>query len=56
MGAIVMRNMPMSIGITDGKGRSCVYVPITVDGRVVASKRVTLERLSEPTKGKARAR
>ena len=37
--------MPMSIRLTDFEGRACVYVPITVDGRVVDSKRFTLERL-----------
>jgi len=38
-------NMPQSIRVTDREGRSCVYVPITVDGRVVDSKRFILERL-----------
>ena len=47
-------NMPMSIRVTDTEGHSCVYVPITVDGRVVDSKRFTLERLSEPTRKKSR--
>ena len=44
-------NMPMSIRVTDPEGRSCVYVPITVEGRVVGSKRFTLERLDEPRGG-----
>ena len=37
-------NMPMSIRVTDHEDRSCVYVPITVDGRVVDSNRFILER------------
>jgi len=40
-------NMPMSIRVTDPEGRSCVYVPITVDGRVVDSNGFSLETLSE---------
>ncbi|HJY88875.1 MAG TPA: hypothetical protein VJ255_01295 [Candidatus Acidoferrum sp.] len=27
--------MPQSIVVTDPKGRSCIYVPITQDGKVV---------------------
>jgi hypothetical protein len=49
-------NMPMSIRVTDREGRSCVYVPITVEGRVVDSKGFNLERLPESSKGRARAR
>jgi hypothetical protein len=41
-------NMPMSIRVTDSEGRSCIYVPITVEGRVVDSKCFTLERLDTP--------
>ena len=35
--------MPQAIRLTDAKGRSCMYVPVKVDGRVVDSKRFTLE-------------
>ena len=35
--------MPQAVGITDAEGRSCIYVPVTVNGRVVDSKRFTLE-------------
>src|SRR5436305_11385543 len=49
-------NMPHSIRLTDFEGRSCIYVPIMVEGRVVDSKRFTLERVSEPTKRKFRAK
>jgi hypothetical protein len=35
--------MPQAIRVTDAKGRSCVYVPVTVNGKVVNSKRFTLE-------------
>ena len=39
-------DMPMSIRLTDHpERRSCIYVPITVEGRLVDSKRFTLERL-----------
>jgi len=34
--------MPQAIRLTDAKGRSCIYVPIRVDGRVVDSKGFTL--------------
>jgi hypothetical protein len=27
--------MPQAIKATDGQGRSCIYVPVTVDGSVV---------------------
>jgi hypothetical protein len=35
--------MPQAIRVTDAEGRSCIYVPITVDGKVVDSKGFTLE-------------
>jgi hypothetical protein len=35
--------MPQAVRITDAEGRSCLYVPVTVKGRVVDSKRFTLE-------------
>jgi hypothetical protein len=35
--------MPQAIRMTDAEGRSCVYVPVTVNGKVVNSKRFTLE-------------
>jgi hypothetical protein len=35
--------MPQAVRITDTEGRSCIYVPVTVNGRVVDSKRFTLE-------------
>jgi hypothetical protein len=34
-------NMPQAILVTDAEGRSCAYVLIRVDGRVVASKGFT---------------
>jgi len=40
--------MRMSIRATDSEGRSGVYVPSTVNGRVVDSKRFILERLDTP--------
>jgi hypothetical protein len=30
--------MPQAIKLTDSEGRSCIYVPITQDGRVVDSQ------------------
>jgi hypothetical protein len=36
-------DMPQAIPVTDAEGRSCIYVPITVDGKVVDSKGFTLE-------------
>jgi hypothetical protein len=36
-------SMPQAIRLTDAEGRSCIYVPIAVDGRVVDSKSFTLE-------------
>jgi hypothetical protein len=34
--------MPQAIVLTDAEGRSCTYVPIQVDGRVVDSKGFTM--------------
>jgi hypothetical protein len=39
--------MPQAIRITDQQGRSCTYVPIKVDGKVVDSKCFTLERADD---------
>jgi hypothetical protein len=36
-------DMPQAIRVSDAEGRSCIYVPITVDGKVVDSKGFTLE-------------
>jgi hypothetical protein len=36
-------SMPQAIRVADAEGRSCIYVPITVDGKVVDSKGFTLE-------------
>jgi len=30
--------MPQAIRVADAEGRSCIYVPITADGKVVDSK------------------
>ena len=35
--------MPQAVRVTDAEGRSCIHVPVTVNGRVVDSKRFTLE-------------
>lgn len=35
--------MPQAIIATDAEGRSCVYVPVKVDGKVVASRGYTTE-------------
>ena len=35
-------NMPQAIIATDAQGRSCTYVPITEDGRVVDSIRFAM--------------
>jgi hypothetical protein len=35
--------MPQAIRMTDAEGRSCVHVPVTVNGKVINSKRFTLE-------------
>ena len=31
-------NMPQAIRLTDAEGRSCIYVPITQNGKVVDSQ------------------
>jgi hypothetical protein len=36
-------NMPQAIRVTDPQGRSCIYVPVRVDGKVVDSKYFSLE-------------
>jgi hypothetical protein len=38
--------MPQAIRVTDAEGRSCIYVPITVDRKVVDSKGFTLGPVS----------
>jgi hypothetical protein len=35
--------MPQAIKVTDAKGRSCIYVPITQDGKVVDSQGYALD-------------
>ena len=35
--------MPQAIRVTDAAGRSCLYVPVKVDGRVVDSKKFSME-------------
>jgi len=35
--------MPQAIKLTDAEGRSCIYVPITQNGRVVDSEGYTLD-------------
>jgi hypothetical protein len=35
--------MPQAIKLIDAEGRSCIYVPITQDGRVVDSQGYTLD-------------
>lgn len=35
--------MPQAIKLTDAEGRSCVYVPITQNGRVVDSQGHTVD-------------
>ena len=35
--------MPQAIRVTDAEGRSCLYVPVKVAGRVVDSKKFALE-------------
>jgi hypothetical protein len=35
--------MPQAIKVVDAEGRSCIYVPITQDGRVVDSQGYTLD-------------
>ena len=40
--------MPQAIEATDAQGRSCIYLPVSVDGRVVDSLRFSLDH-KEPT-------
>ena len=35
--------MPQAIKLTDAEGRSCIYVPITQDGKVVDSQRFAFD-------------
>ena len=35
--------MPQAIKLTDARGRSCIYVPITQDGKVVDSQGCTID-------------
>jgi hypothetical protein len=35
--------MPQAIKLTDAEGRSCIYVPITQNGRVVDSQGYSLD-------------
>jgi hypothetical protein len=35
--------MPQAIKVVDAEGRSCIYVPITQDGKVVDSQGYTLD-------------
>ena len=35
-------NMPQAIRRTDAEGRTCMYFPAKVDGRIVDSKGVTM--------------
>ena len=35
--------MPQAIRVTEAEGRSCIYVPVTVNWKAVNSKRFTLE-------------
>lgn len=35
--------MPQAIRLVDAEGRSCIYHPVTVDGRVVDCKLFSLE-------------
>jgi hypothetical protein len=36
-------DMPQAIKLTDAEGRSCIYVPITQDGKVVDSQGYTTD-------------
>jgi len=40
-------SMPQAIKLIDAEGRSCVYVPITQDGRVVDSQKFMLDAEDE---------
>ena len=44
--------MPQAIRLTDAEGRSCIYVPITQDGKVVDSEGYSFD----PEEGTTRAR
>ncbi|MGA2998313.1 hypothetical protein [Bradyrhizobium sp.] len=35
--------MPQAIKLIDAQGRSCIYVPITQDGKVVDSQGCTMD-------------
>jgi len=35
--------MPQAIKLTDAEGRSCIYVPVTQDGKVVDSQGLMLD-------------
>ena len=35
--------MPQAIRMTDAEGRSCIYAPVKVAGKVVNSKKFALE-------------
>ncbi len=35
--------MPQAIKLTDARGRSCIYVPITQSGKVVDSQGCTID-------------
>ena len=39
--------MPQAIKLSDAEGRSCIYVPITQDGKVVDSQGFMLDRGDE---------
>ncbi len=51
---------PQAIRLTDAEGRSCLYVPVKVAGRIVDSTKFTLRRrvlrLITPPKEKREAR
>jgi hypothetical protein len=39
--------MPQAIKLVDAEGRSCIYVPITQDGKVVDSQGHALDMLDD---------
>ena len=41
--------MPQAIRLTDAEGRSCTYLPVTVDGEVVDSHSFGLETVEADT-------
>ena len=43
-GGEIFDRMPQALRVTDEQGRSCLYTPIKVDGRVVDSKGFSLEQ------------